>query len=315
MAQRGYNAFDVKADMYATSTISDGVIYLLICDTVTNDILPSVWRWSASSTAADDFANGVARPTAIAPGSPGRWLWIYSDMTLHRAEIDLATKMDNPSGSASDYIAGNGSHIPFPSIPAAQVQPDWNAVSGMGMIANKPSISNVGTSGNYADLNGKPTIPPAQIQSDWNQSNNSASDFIKNKPTIPSIPSRSFNNAPGASIVTSTGASGFQISSTRDAEVKYSVTIGTTVSLSGNSSGIVVLEICPTNSSTPGDWVEIGRIASGQSGTLVIGLVLNQVGGGQIGGIVPAGYYRRIRSINSNGTPTFTMNSGQEVLL
>jgi hypothetical protein len=55
----------------------------------------------------------------------------------------------------------------LPPIPAAQVNSDWNAVSGVAEILNKP------------------TIPAAQIQSDWNQSNNAAVDFIKNKPTIP----------------------------------------------------------------------------------------------------------------------------------
>lgn len=42
-------------------------------------------------------------------------------------------------------------------------------------------------SGSYNDLTDKPTIPDAQIQSDWNQSNTSAKDYIKNKPTIPDI--------------------------------------------------------------------------------------------------------------------------------
>lgn len=36
-------------------------------------------------------------------------------------------------------------------------------------------------------IKNKPTIPAAQIQSDWNQSDSSAVDFIKNKPTIPSL--------------------------------------------------------------------------------------------------------------------------------
>jgi nitrogen fixation protein len=54
-------------------------------------------------------------------------------------------------------------------IPAAQVNSDWNAISGVAEILNKP------------------TIPAAQIQSDWTQANTSALDFIKNKPTIPSI--------------------------------------------------------------------------------------------------------------------------------
>lgn len=42
-------------------------------------------------------------------------------------------------------------------------------------------------SGAYNDLTGKPTIPAAQIQSDWNQTDNTALDFIKNKPSIPSV--------------------------------------------------------------------------------------------------------------------------------
>lgn len=41
-----------------------------------------------------------------------------------------------------------------------------------------------GFSGDYNDLINKPTIPAAQIQSDWNQTNTSAKDYIKNKPTI-----------------------------------------------------------------------------------------------------------------------------------
>lgn len=41
----------------------------------------------------------------------------------------------------------------------------------------------------YNDLKDKPTIPAAQIQSDWNQSDNTAKDYIKNKPTIPTVPS------------------------------------------------------------------------------------------------------------------------------
>lgn len=56
-----------------------------------------------------------------------------------------------------------------PTIPDAQVQSDWNASSGMGAILNKP------------------TIPDAQIQSDWNQSDNTKKDYIKNKPTIPTV--------------------------------------------------------------------------------------------------------------------------------
>jgi len=115
-------------------------------------------------------------------------------------------------------------------------------------------------------------------------------------------------------IQTSTGAVGWQISATKDSTVRYSVGINTSVSLSGNSSGYVVLEMAPTNSATAGDWVECARVPSGQSGTLVVGLVLNQVGGGMLEANVPAGYYVKLRSVDVAGTPTYTYNSGQKTI-
>lgn len=88
-----------------------------------------------------------------------------------------------------------------PTIPAAQVQTDWNANSGMAQILNKPSLATVATSGSYPDLHNrpslkavatsgdyndltnKPTIPAAQVNSDWNA--NSGVAQILNKPSIP----------------------------------------------------------------------------------------------------------------------------------
>lgn len=55
----------------------------------------------------------------------------------------------------------------LPTIPAAQIQSDWNQSDN----TKKDFIKN------------KPTIPAAQIQSDWNQSDTTAKDYIKNKPT------------------------------------------------------------------------------------------------------------------------------------
>lgn len=42
-----------------------------------------------------------------------------------------------------------------PTIPAAQVQSDWNATSGMGVILNKPTIPDVSTLATKTELNGK----------------------------------------------------------------------------------------------------------------------------------------------------------------
>ena len=46
-----------------------------------------------------------------------------------------------------------------PTIPAAQVNSDWNASSGVAQILNKPTLASVATSGSYGDLSNKPSIP------------------------------------------------------------------------------------------------------------------------------------------------------------
>ncbi len=90
----------------------------------------------------------------------------------------------------------------------AQVNSDWNAVSGLAQILNKPTLfsgsyidltnkptlfsgsyidlTNKPTlfSGSYIDLTNKPTIPAGQVNSDWNAVSGLAQ--IQNKPTIPS---------------------------------------------------------------------------------------------------------------------------------
>ena len=72
-----------------------------------------------------------------------------------------------------------------PTIPAAQVNSDWNSNSGVSQILNKPSLAAVATSGSYDDLTNKPTIPAAQVNSDWNS--NSGVSQILNKPSLAAV--------------------------------------------------------------------------------------------------------------------------------
>ena len=91
------------------------------------------------------------------------------------------------AGTSGDYLKSTGSSVvwtTFPSIPAAQVNSDWNSTGGITQILNKPTLATVATTGSYTDLINKPTIPAAQLQSDWNQLNATQLDYIKNKPTI-----------------------------------------------------------------------------------------------------------------------------------
>lgn len=116
------------------------------------------------------------------------------------------------------------------------------------------------------------------------------------------------------SIVTGTGAVGFQVNATRAAEVNYKVSTSTTATIGGASTATVVLEVAPTNSATPGDWKEVGRLSNSQTITLAVALQSVQVLGGNITGYVPAGYYAKLRS-TVTGTGSTSYITGQETLL
>lgn len=126
---------------------------------------------------------------------------------------------------------------------------------------------------------------------------------------------RTINNAPGRSIVSvAAAANGWLVSSANESEVTYSVTISCAVQIGvvTNVEGYVVLEVAATNSVTASDWKEIDRVTNGQNISLALALATTAKVGSGISGIVPNGWYVRIRSVNTSGTPTYVYNSGQE---
>lgn len=72
------------------------------------------------------------------------------DLSIYAESADLATVAT--TGSYDDLLDK-------PTIPAAQVNADWNAVSGIAEILNKPSLATVATTGDYGDLSNTPSIP------------------------------------------------------------------------------------------------------------------------------------------------------------
>ena len=129
------------------------------------------------------------------------------------AYSDLSGKPSIPT--ATSDLTNDSGFITLSDVPA-QVQPDWDATSGLGEILNKPNLATVATTGAYSDLSGKPSIPtatsdlqndsgfitlsdvPAQVNADWNASSGAAQ--ILNKPTIPAAQVNSdWNAASGVS--------------------------------------------------------------------------------------------------------------------
>ena len=131
-----------------------------------------------TANSSTDVTANISVPTKVSDLSNDSGFITNSvnDLTNYTLTSSLATVAT--SGSYSDLSNK-------PTIPAAQVNSDWNASSGVAEILNKPALATVATSGSYTDLSNKPTIPAAQVNSDWNSA--SGVSQILNKPSLATV--------------------------------------------------------------------------------------------------------------------------------
>jgi len=138
-------------------------------------------EWSIIDTPASQ--SGVLGVTGTAP--------ITVDNTDDQnpvVGIDAATTSAAGSMSSADKTKLDG----VATGAEVNVNADWDATSGDAEILNKPTIpaAQVQSDWNQTDtaavdfIENKPTIPAAQIQSDWDQTDTAALDFIQNKPDV-----------------------------------------------------------------------------------------------------------------------------------
>jgi hypothetical protein len=112
-------------------------------------------------------------------------------------------------------------------------------------------------------------------------------------------------------VVTRSFNTAFQTAVDRDVFVNYTVSIACTISLTAGQSGIAYLETSPDNAT----WTTVGQVVNTNTGTLTLGLNLTSTNSGNLYGMVPQGYWARIRTSNVTGTPTFSYLIGYETLL
>lgn len=106
----------------------------------------------------------------------------------NESAADSGAFIKNKPSLAAVATSGNYNDLNNkPSIPAPQVNSDWNASSGIARILNKPNLAPVATSGSYNDLTDKPSAPeiPDQVNADWNATSGVAQ--ILNKPKLATV--------------------------------------------------------------------------------------------------------------------------------
>ena len=89
-------------------------------------------------------------PTLATVATSGSYNDLSNKPTIPAAQIQ--SDWNQTDTSELDYIKNK------PTIPAAQVNSDWNASSGVAEILNKPTLATVATTGDYDDLTDAPAV-------------------------------------------------------------------------------------------------------------------------------------------------------------
>lgn len=244
-------------------------------------------------------------------------------------------------GSNSQYIAGNGSKITFPSIPTNnnQLINGSNYITGTYTGFDSKYLQSLSLNNSVLSISGSNSVTfPLLIQGLTSVGINSSELIITNSPLTTSgaitinlsttgitsgsyIGSATFDSKgraiavrnPTFNLVTTGGRNfnqAYSISGTNYVDIRFSGSVSCNLSLSGGQAGEIYLEKS-ANGST--GWATIGVLPASNTGTLTIGLNTIQISGGQISTLLPPGYFWRFRTNSTTGTPTFTFLGGEEI--
>lgn len=209
-----YNSLTNKPTIPAAPVQSDwnendntSLAYIQNKPTIPAPQVQADWQQN-DSTQPDYIKNRPSMPSAQIQSDWNQTNTSEVDYIKNKPTIPVVPTNVSAFNNDAGYTTFDGDYNSLtnkPSIPAAQVNSDWNEAdsSSKAYIQNKPSLATVATSGSYPDLHNrpslkavatsgdyndltnKPTIPAAQVQSDWNA--NSGMGEILNKPSLATV--------------------------------------------------------------------------------------------------------------------------------
>lgn len=193
-----------------------------------------------------------------------------------------------PSYAAFDTI-GRWLKVDFDIDP--QVNADWTASSGPSRILNKPALAAVATSGNYNDLSGKPALAAVATSGSYND--------LSNKPSIPSA--YTFSVGAPNTISPSLGTAYQASTPSKAAEVTINLTSTAALTLGGGSVFEADIVIGASAAVASGTGTVIGKYKNSLTGSLVVGVAINNAQTTMHKFTLPAGWYFAIRQITGTG--------------
>lgn len=236
---------------------------------------------------------------------------------------DISARAFFDSTAASTILSSANSDITAGFFTMTTIQTVASPV-----LTDLSLLATVATTGSYTDLINKPTNVSSFTNDSGYLTSSSLSPYLTSstaastyfaKPTgttsqylrgdgslatFPTAGTRSFAY-PSRSL-----NSCFQISSAKDADFHYKVDVTGSLSLTSGTTGTVTATAYTNSGCTTGAQA-IADGQSAQSGTLVIGLGINQVNSVSIDGTLPAGEWMKLTTANTVGTPTFAIRTVQ----
>lgn len=238
---------------------------------------PTLGTASAQNTTFFDAAGAAAAAQSASQPASAELTAIAS---LSSTGLAKRTGVGTWSIDASTYLTAN------------QTVTLSGDVSGSGATAITATLAAVGTAGTYS---GVTTDTKGRVTAGTSRSTSSTSRAIS---------------------TTNNSANGYQASSSRDSWVLGNVSISNTSTISGPSSGTILLERCATNSTTGASWATVDTFTCTQAVTLAVALQLTNTQTYTLRGYIPAGWFYRYRSLTATGTVTYSASvNSEEVLL
>lgn len=329
-----FNSVDWSTDMYVNNSGKPPINAPKVSRAFDSSMQ---FHWYVKGMYFDTMRSNVsAMPTSVdrvmwQRMSDGRMMFSNASDWYNKVQVDNALSLKfNTNDTANKWLG-------------AGYTPAWVSISG------KPSFALVATTGNYNDLSNKPTIPAAQVNSDWaavsgvsqilnkptiptntNQLAN-GSGYIDQAGARSAISLTTNNTSGNATYNSSTGVlnipnytsvaptitnsvsrtlnTNFTVSSTKYANVVYSVTCqATNPLLAGNSTASAFLEYSINSGSS---WTTVSTQTITSSVALAVAVAITQAQTVPLSGWIPANALVRIRT-STTGTGVVTYNNGQE---